>query len=578
MSQGKPPPSVRRSGEWPRTIPCCRSTKLAHENPRRALAMKRALCIWLPIWPLQRLLATRPELKDRGVVFYETPAQGGLRVVVCSPAAQAQGIVPGMPLAEAKALARRGASGEQGVNAELHWELYDPLADRLALEQLAECCRQFSPTVGLEEAEHPDSLLLDTSGLAPLFGGEIPLAEQVERDFRERGWHVRLALADTLGAAWAAAHYAARPTVIVPSAQTLSALVSLPVAALRLPEESLALLAELGLRRIADVAALPRGALLSRFGPKLLARLDQAAGLAGEAIAAQKQPPEFDAERLLEYPTERRETIDVVLEQLIARVAERLARERKGVVRLECGFDFQAGPQACYSVGLFRPSASTRHLLELVQLRLETVRFREPVCGVRVAVNVTAPLQFEQRELFAEGINRRSPGRLAVLIDRLSSRLDREAVLRPQVLPEAQPEYACRYLPLAGTIASQTGLRRGKKGGLQRHAEKKRRNKKPAASSCAAGETGERPLHLRSKPAPLSAVSIAPEGPPVQFRFEGREHRIAAAWGPERIETGWWRTTCVRRDYYRVETTTGQRFWLFCRLPDGQWFLHGEFA
>jgi hypothetical protein len=33
----------------------------------------------------------------------------------------------------------------------------------------------------------------------------------------------------------------------------------------------------------------------------------------------------------------------------------------------------------------------------------------------------------------------------------------------------------------------------------------------------------------------------------------------------------------VGRDYYRVETTTGHRFWLFRRLRDGHWFLHGLF-
>ena len=30
-------------------------------------------------------------------------------------------------------------------------------------------------------------------------------------------------------------------------------------------------------------------------------------------------------------------------------------------------------------------------------------------------------------------------------------------------------------------------------------------------------------------------------------------------------------------DYWRVETTTGQRFWLFRNLSDGVWHLHGEF-
>ncbi len=57
----------------------------------------------------------------------------------------------------------------------------------------------------------------------------------------------------------------------------------------------------------------------------------------------------------------------------------------------------------------------------------------------------------------------------------------------------------------------------------------------------------------------------------------GGEHIIRGYWGPERIETGWWREAVVERDYFRVETNTGQRFWLFRQNDSGQWFLHGEF-
>ncbi len=55
------------------------------------------------------------------------------------------------------------------------------------------------------------------------------------------------------------------------------------------------------------------------------------------------------------------------------------------------------------------------------------------------------------------------------------------------------------------------------------------------------------------------------------------EQRIVRRIGPERIETGWWRGHIVARDYYRVETAAGCWFWIFRRLPDGPWFLHGMF-
>jgi protein ImuB len=77
---------------------------------------------------------------------------------------------------------------------------------------------------------------------------------------------------------------------------------------------------------------------------------------------------------------------------------------------------------------------------------------------------------------------------------------------------------------------------------------------------------------------PAEFLAVAPDGPPVRFRLGDEVHDVAAAHGPERIETAWWRGPTVRRDYYVVETRSGARFWLFRRLRDGAWFLHGVFA
>ena len=58
-------------------------------------------------------------------------------------------------------------------------------------------------------------------------------------------------------------------------------------------------------------------------------------------------------------------------------------------------------------------------------------------------------------------------------------------------------------------------------------------------------------------------------------RLPDADTRSPAPGGPERIETGWWRGHTIGRDYYCVETAAGHRYWLFRRLRDGRWFLHG---
>ena len=58
-----------------------------------------------------------------------------------------------------------------------------------------------------------------------------------------------------------------------------------------------------------------------------------------------------------------------------------------------------------------------------------------------------------------------------------------------------------------------------------------------------------------------------------------RDHTLKVLAGPERIESGWWDGEEVRRDYYLVETSNGQRAWAYCVAGEhGPYMLHGWFA
>src|SRR5256885_15817386 len=110
--------------------------------------MRRILCLWLPNWPIQRLLAARPELRQRALVLYTKQPRQGDRVVAAWPAAQQRGIRLDMPLSEAAAMAanllplprgegrgegkRPGCSAAAGVPTALHCQEHDPAADRAA--------------------------------------------------------------------------------------------------------------------------------------------------------------------------------------------------------------------------------------------------------------------------------------------------------------------------------------------------------------------------------------------------------------------------------------------------------------
>jgi protein ImuB len=295
----------------------------------------------------------------------------------------------------------------------------------------------------------------------------------------------------------------------------------------------------------------------------LIERLAQALGAVAEPIVAHRPPPEIAAERLLEYPLGEREAAAAILSQLIGQVAAALAARCQGAVRLECRFDCQSGEPVRFLIGLFEASAAAGHLLGLARMQLEQVRLPGPVTAVRVSVLLAAPLPVRQQELFAD--ERRDRRQLALLADRLSSRLQREAVSRAVLVPDAQPEYAYRYEPLTGNHVHRLSKK------------KDRRRAPPRLAGNVSQRPWPRPLRLQAVAEPLEAPSVAPKDMLAQFDYQGRQHRVLRRWGPERIQTGWWRGRSIRRDYYRIETESGERFWVFRRLHDGQWFLHGVF-
>ncbi len=408
----------------------------------------------------------------------------------------------------------------------------------------------------------------------------------------ERPWPTRW----ELPGAWARIFGQQSAAVVVPTGRTAAALSALPIAALRL-EAEIEILAELGIQQIGQLLQLPREALAARFDPQLLLRLDQATGEAAEIIVPHRPPPEITAELELEFPSEDRQTVDTILARLMERISRELAARQRGAIQLECLLANESGETVRFVVGLFRASAQVKHLLELTQMQLERTvlaglkkgtgtsqqrdergsaspsfgaspLFRGAVKGVKLAVLLSAPLEAWQPELF-ESSHREGRRQVAQLVDRLSNRLGREAVVQATPQPDAQPELAFRYEPLAGRVQQKANA--GKSTSRRAPSRKKT---EPAESP--RWKLLPRPLRLESKPIRLDVVSVVPDGPPIQFHLDGIE-RVARAWGPERIQTGWWRGRYVQRDYYRIETATGRRFWLFRRLGDEQWFLHGAF-
>src|SRR5262245_31342230 len=157
-------------------------------------------------------------------------------------AAERLGLTPGLALAQARAM-------HPGIDAVPE----DAESDAALLESIADWCLRYTPLVACDA---PDGLLLDISGCAHLFGGERELVANLGGRLEDAGFAYSLAIAGTIGAAWAAAHYGEPASYAC--GEELALIAPLPLSALRLSPATVAGFARVGLKRIGEIAEIGR--------------------------------------------------------------------------------------------------------------------------------------------------------------------------------------------------------------------------------------------------------------------------------------------------------------------------------
>jgi protein ImuB len=426
-----------------------------------------------------------------------------------------------------------------------------PDEDEAGLRRLALWCLWCAPLVA---PDPPDGVFIDIGGSAHLFGGEGALLATLLARLREGSFAVRAVVADTPGAAWAVARFAPCGTPpVVASGQMAAAIASLPVQALRLDPETVEGLRELGIERIAQLAAMPRSSLSLRFGAEVLRRFDQALGREPEPLAY-LEPPDVIASRLaFAEPISAYETLERVTADLAAALAGELARRGLGARRLDLLFRRVDGQARAVCVGTASASRDGTHLAKLLCARLAQV---DPGFGVEEATltaSVTEPLEAKQGESL--GQVERDGVDVSTLVDRLGVRVGPKRLFRIVPVESEVPERSVRRVP---ALAPATGLTW------------------PAHL--------DRPTRLIDPPEPITATALVPDSPPIFFVWRSERHRVARADGPERVRGEWWvsdEELSLVRDYYRVETQGGGRYWIFRDAPMSEgplWWLQGVFG
>ncbi len=491
------------------------------------------MCIWLPLLPTESAVRRHVEMQGKPFVL-SAPQHGRMTITAANRLALNEGIRPGQVLADARALL-------PGLLTLPH----NPDELAVLLEALADWCLRFSPVVAVAP---PDALLLDITGCAHLWGGERAYLNHIVSRFARSGYEARAAIADTIGLAWAQAHFGPQGA-IVPSGQEMSALKVLPPAALRLETDILTRLEKLGFEQIGQFAEMPGSVLRRRFGDSLQLRLKQALGREAESLnpVIPKLPYEVHLPCL--EPIRTASGIEIALQTLLNNLCKRLSQEGRGVRKSVFKCLRIDGNVQQISIGTNRATHNPEHLFRLFSLEISRI---EPALGIEV-FSLEAPLVddvSQSQEAFWE--TRGGRKQIAELLDIIGGKVGMSAIRRYLPLEHHWPERSIRATNSLDEMPE------------------------------AAWPDKPRPLHLLARPEPISVMVVLPDYPPSLFTHKGKVYKLIKSEGPERIETEWWLEEGLPRDYYRVEDEKGARYWIY-RLGhysdgDPQWFLHGFFA
>jgi protein ImuB len=530
------------------------------------------MCVRLSRWSVDRMLRKRPKLRPEALVLVQTTASRQTIADLC-PRAAAAGIRIGMTLAEARAI----CPGLQNLP-------HQPAQDQRALDALGRWLIRYVPIVSTSP---PDSLFLDCTGCERLYGTLDELRRQVAAALHYFQIHARIAIAPTVGAAWALASSA--DSGKIPDLQNLPEILrSLPPAALRLDPDCSAMLSQLGVQTIGQLMNLPRNSLPARFGNQLLHRLDSALGKIPEPLVPLAYRAPIAADIQFQTSIDSLEILQQAIRVLIERLILQLTHLGCGARLLRLEFRRVDAPSLIQFIRLTAPSRNPAVLFNLLRCVLETVSVLPPPVrriGDRsngkstasrpltlhptgaddgfISLHLSAPMVdrltdaqltlLEQEE--QEGIDE-----LGRLIEMLCAKLGSSAVVQPKLVESHLPEKSVqRVEPEMDRLC---GIAKTNELNLPRL-------------------FGPRPLRLLTLPQRILAV-VSPSddgtGSPISFTHNGQVHRLRLSDGPERIAPLWWEGRDKTRDYFDVEDESGTRYWLFRVVQTGQWYLHGLFA
>jgi protein ImuB len=472
------------------------------------------LCISLPLLPLEAL---RADIGDAATVV--TATERNIRwVICCNPAAERAHLKPAMNYTVALAVCPQVMPVERKPQTEL-----------AALERLAAWAYQFSSSVILSGVS-PDlrqaraaALWLEIGASLKLFGGLRTLLEELETQLQSLHYSYRLGIGPTLEGAALLARARIRVATTSPHALYMRVR-SLPITKLPLSPDITIQLHTAGIRTVGLLLELPRDAVAKRFGPQTADLLYRLMGEAADPRSAYRLPDSYAAQFDFGFEISNTETLLFPLSRMLREFAGYLRARDTAVQRFKLVFSHRECDPTELLIGTSLAERNAERFLALVRERLERTELPTATCMLGVyATEFHSPTALQPDLLKSELEHTED---LSHTLDRIAARLGEQQVHGLKSVADHRPEASWSTADFNRRQTSVT--------------------------------FPDRPLWLLPEPRPLQ-LSAMP--------------KILS--GPERIESGWWDSGDVQRDYFVVNAEDGSQLWVFQDLRDSSWYLHG---
>ena len=454
---------------------------------------------------------------------------------------------------------------------------YQPIEYITALEKLAVWFSKFSPLVGFENrlaravrSKKYDQIspldwgvIIDLRGTTRLHKSFQQLLSEIWKTLSLWDVQARLAIAPTLGAAWALSRFYRSNLAIftlVDGNQLSEALSDLPLDALRLNPDTIESLKELGLSSIGLLRTVPSKTLSNRFGREIIDRLrelDNTSSSLFSSINQQRMPfleEEFDP------PITNHNALLLATEDLLSNLSAELKAQNLSSESLAITF-FGTNREGKTLVAqkeistLFQRDTNAR-FRSVVSALIEPINFPKGAYKIKVAAPFNKYRSSQQQSFMASSTTTHTAEEKESLVADLFLRCGYAAAHTTSTYSSNLPELSFRFIPIGSNSSNRSDNITIEKVSLSR------------------------PPILLKKPDRID-VRLNSSGVPSSIIWQGKAVNLLRVAGPEIISSNWWGSALQsilqidQRYYFKTQCSNGTWIWIFNLPSSDSWFVHG---